>query len=178
MWPGGGILDCRQEFEMTCFLAMPAWLLFLLVAAASAAAPSLLQLEGILDRAMTMMGAFIGDGVPFTPGFSDNLLLLQQVPSHPSSPGFSIFCSNYPPVAPSAISPMLQVGAAFAGRVAYVNETVLAFTLTSFATGMSGDQRLPSLSALPRSLLTPPSPSRRCPSSSSKLASLKLSRSK
>ena len=57
----------------------------LLAADARAAAPppppSLEQLEAILDRAVTMMGAFIGDGVPFTPGFSDNLLLLQQVPS-------------------------------------------------------------------------------------------------
>jgi hypothetical protein len=26
-----------------------------------------------------MMGAFVGDGAPFTPGFDDNLLLLQQV---------------------------------------------------------------------------------------------------
>jgi hypothetical protein len=58
------------------------FLTFLLVANASAA-PSLEQLEGILDRAITMMGAFIGDGVPFTPGFDDNLLLLQKVLSIP-----------------------------------------------------------------------------------------------
>lgn len=55
----------------------------LIVSAAFAAAPTLEQLEGMLDRAITMMGAFIGDGVPFTPGFEDNLLLLQQVPFLP-----------------------------------------------------------------------------------------------
>lgn len=55
----------------------------LIVSATFAAAPTLEQLEGMLDRAITMMGAFIGDGVPFTPGFEDNLLLLQQVPSLP-----------------------------------------------------------------------------------------------
>jgi hypothetical protein len=55
------------------------FVLLLLAASSCAAQPTLEQLEGILDRAITMMGAFVGDGAPFTPGFDDNLLLLQQV---------------------------------------------------------------------------------------------------
>jgi hypothetical protein len=74
----------------------------LLVTAASAAAPTLEQLEGILDRAITMMGAFIGEGVPFTPGFSDNLLLLQQVLIPPFT-SQSVQITSHPPPPPPPI---------------------------------------------------------------------------
>ncbi len=83
-------------------------LLSIVLVADAVAGPSLAQLEGILDRAITMMGAFVGDGDPFTPGFDDNLLLLQQVPLLPHH------------LLLQAFTPALHVGAAFAGRVAYV----------------------------------------------------------
>jgi hypothetical protein len=91
----------------------------LLATATYAAAPTLVQLEGILDRAITMMGGFIGEGVPFTPGLSDNLLLLQQVLIPPFASQLFEYL-HIPPPRPISDPPTHQVGAAFAGRVAYV----------------------------------------------------------
>lgn len=80
-----GLGQCAAIVTMPCLADVSVLLMsfLLIVSATFAAAPTLEQLEVMLDRAITMMGAFIGDGVPFTQGFEDNLLLLQQVPFLP-----------------------------------------------------------------------------------------------
>jgi hypothetical protein len=102
--------------------------LLIFVVANASAAPSLVQLEGILDRAITMMGAFIGDGVPFTPGFSDNLLLLQKVPLHSSSlpsPNATVYSAYKLSHARIMLVPPLQVESLMYGDLNHRSSSAL-----------------------------------------------------
>jgi hypothetical protein len=134
-------------------------LFFPLAATAHSAAPTLQQLEGILDRAITMMGAFVGDGVPFSPGFGDNLLLLQQVlPLGGSTCG--VVCSNSPARSSLVAVPLLLH---VCNRC---NPCIRSAPLSLDASRLSGDQKPPSPRALPSSPPIQLSPSRPCPPSS------------
>ena len=54
-------------------------LLLLFLSTATCTLPTLIELESILDRAISMTGSFLDEGGPFSPGFDDNLLVLTEV---------------------------------------------------------------------------------------------------